>query len=177
MSLLSLFSQAGYEYGNYYAKEYDPETSLAISVTIILFSLLFVLAFYVLYSIMLGKIFKKAGIESWKAWVPVYNSWIMLELGGQKGYWAVVALIPFVGIIGAIFMYIAMYYISLGFGKESVFVLLAIFFPVIWVIWLAVDASTWKPVMAVEPSAAPTAAPAKKPKSKKDSTPPAAPTA
>jgi len=155
MSLLSLFSQAsGYDY-SYYSGDYNSETALALSAGVMVFAILFAIAMYVLNSIMLGKIFSKAGIEGWKAWVPVYNNWIMLELGGQKGYWAVVMLIPFVGIIGAIFMYIAMYYISLGFGKESIFVLLAIFLPVVWLIWLAVDGSKWKPVIAVEPSAAP----------------------
>lgn len=165
MSLLSIFGQSsGYEYGPYYSQDYNPETTLALSAGVIIFSLIFALAFYVLYSIMLGKIFNKAGIEGWKAWVPVYNSWVMLELGGQKGYWAVVALIPFIGIIGAIFMYIAMYYISLGFGKESIFVLLAIFLPVVWVIWLAVDSSKWKAVIPVESSAVPVATHSKKPK-------------
>lgn len=154
MSLLSLFSQAS-DY-RYYSTEYDPQVALQVSAGILFFTLVFVVAFYVLYAIMLGKIFKKAGVESWKAWVPVYNSWVMLELGGQKGYWAVVALIPFVGIIGTIFMYIAMYYIGLSLGKESVFVLLAIFFPIVWVIWLAVDKSTWKPVLP--PAGAPVGA-------------------
>lgn len=154
MSLLSFFSQAP-GYNSYYSDSYNSETALAISVTVMIFVILFSIAAYVLNSIMLGKIFSKAGIESWKAWVPVYNNWIMLELGGQKGYWAIVMLIPFVGIIGAIFMYIAMYYISLGFGKESVFVLLAIFLPIVWLIWLAVDGSKWKPVIAVESSAMP----------------------
>lgn len=147
MNVLSHFSQVSdYEYGYYSSTEYNPE-AMALMAGIFLFTIIFMAAFYVLYAIMLGKIFKKAGLESWKAWIPVYNTWILLELGGQKGYWAVVSLIPFVGIIGSVFMYIAMYYIGQGFGKDGIFVLLAIFFPIVWIIWLAVDGSKWKPVI------------------------------
>ena len=31
--------------------------------------------------------FKKAGVEGWKAFVPFYNTWIMVELAGMKRYW------------------------------------------------------------------------------------------
>ena len=37
-----------------------------------------------------------------------------------------------------------MYKIGLKLGKEGAFVLLAIFLPIVWLIWLAVDKSTWK---------------------------------
>lgn len=99
---------------------------------------------YVLSAIFLGMIFKKAGEPMWKAWVPIYNSWTLLQLGGQNGIWAVLALIPFVNIVAAVFMYIAMYYVGKNLGKSGTFVLLAIFLPIVWLIWLAVDNSTWK---------------------------------
>jgi len=51
-------------------------------------------------------------------------------------------------------MYIAMYNISLKFGKESTFVLWAIFLPIVWLIWLAVDKSVWNNALGV-PSKAP----------------------
>ena len=111
--------------------------------TFLVFALLVAAAFYVVSALLLGRIFKKAGIESWKAWVPVYNGWTLLEMGGQQGFWAVLALIPGVNIVSAVFMYIAMYHIGLKFGKEGAFVLLAIFLPLVWFIWLAVDDSTW----------------------------------
>jgi len=114
---------------------------------------------YVVHAIFLGMIFKKAGIESWKAWVPVYNSWVMLEMGGQKGWLALLAFIPGVSIVTAVFLYIAMYYIGLKLQKEGWFVLLAIFIPTVWVIWLAVDKSTWESAPAEQqpPTVPPTA--------------------
>jgi hypothetical protein len=110
----------------------------------IVFMLFAVVITYVISSLLLTRIFKKAGVETWKAWVPVYNNWVLLEMGEQKGYWAVIALIPVVNIIAAVFMIIAMYNVGLKFGKEGAFVLLAIFLPIVWLIWLAVDDSKWK---------------------------------
>jgi hypothetical protein len=110
----------------------------------IVFALFAVAIAYVVSSLLLGRIFKKAGIETWKAWVPIYNNWTLLEMGEQKGYWAVLALIPVINIIAAVFMIIAMYNIGLKFSKEGAFVLLAIFLPIVWLIWLAVDDSKWK---------------------------------
>jgi len=105
---------------------------------------------YIVYSIFLGKIFKKAGVASWKAWVPFYSSWVTLELGGQPGWLVLLALIPGAGIVTAIFLYIAMYHIGLKLQKEGWFVILAIFLPLVWLIWLAVDKSTWEGAPAAE---------------------------
>lgn len=140
----------------------DPTTSAAMtgaaSVFFILFMLFICLAAYVINAILLARIFKKAGVEQWKAWVPVYNMWVLLELGDQKGFWAVLMLVPIVNIVSAVFMYIAMYRIGLKFGKDGAFVLLAIFLPLVWYVWLAVDKSTWngtKPAVAATAPAQP----------------------
>jgi len=111
---------------------------------IILFSFLAVVVAYVITSFCISRIFKKAGIASWKGWVPIYNVWNLLELGGQKGFWAVLALVPIVNFVSAIFLILAMYRIGLKFGKSELFVLLAIFLPMVWYIWLAVDGSKWQ---------------------------------
>lgn len=145
---------------NYYYTEQvytttDPEAvaaAVAISGAMIFFSFFFAIIIYVIYAIFLGKIFKKAGVPSWIAWVPFYNSWKMLEIGGQQGFWAILAIIPFVNIVSTIFMYISMYHIGKKLGKEGVFVLLAIFLPVVWLIWLALDKSTWNDKASSAPS-------------------------
>ncbi len=110
---------------------------------VFLFLVLFAIAAYAVGAYLLGRVFKKAGVPQWAAWVPVYNSWKLLEMGGQQGFWAVLALIPFVNIISAIFIYISMYEIGKKLGKEGWFVLLAIFIPVVWMIWLGFDDSKW----------------------------------
>jgi len=147
MSITSFFAQSQYYSDQYYYStpdNIDGSAYIGFSIFFILFALVIVAVMYVVAAFLLSRIFKKAGIETWKAWVPVYNNWIFFELGGQKGYWAVLALIPIVNIIATVFMFIAMYQIGLNFGKEGAFVLLAIFLPIVWLIWLAVDNSTWK---------------------------------
>jgi hypothetical protein len=149
MSILSLLAQAS----NYDPYNYNsPSTTLTneqaagIAAGTVILGLVIAAVAYVVTALLLSRIFKKAGVESWKAWVPVYNSWVLLELGGQQGYWAVLALIPVVNIVAAIFMIIAMYHIGLSLGKSGAFVLLAIFLPLVWLVWLALDKSTWKGV-------------------------------
>lgn len=147
MHQLSLLAQSSgystYDYNSYSSSPATDTMSAGASLGILLLMLLFAVVMYVVYAYFLGRIFKKAGVESWKAWVPVYNTWVMLELGSQPGFWAILAFIPFVNIAAAVFMIIAMYHIGLHLGKEGVFVLLAIFLPIVWLIWLAVDKSTW----------------------------------
>jgi hypothetical protein len=101
---------------------------------------------YVVSAIFMGMMFQKAGIPAWKAWVPVYNSWTFLEMGGQKGWISLLLLlgwIPLLGlipvIVAAVYLCIAAYRIGLNFGKEGWFVVLYIFFTLVWLIWLAVD--------------------------------------
>ncbi len=107
---------------------------------------------YVIISLCLMRIFKKAGAPAWAAWVPIYNTWKTLEIGGQQGFWAVLAIIPFVNIVSAIFLIIAQYHIGLKLGKSGIFVLWAIFLPLVWFIWLAVDKSTWNETASNAPT-------------------------
>lgn len=101
------------------------------------------LASYVVMSLCIMSIFKKANVPGWMAWVPVVNNWKTFEIGGQHGWWALLMLIPFVNIVAAVMFYIAMYHIAIKLGKDGVFILLGIFLPIVWYIWLAVDKSTW----------------------------------
>jgi hypothetical protein len=80
----------------------------------------------------LSSFFKKVGVESWIAWVPIYNNWKWLEVGGQQGWLALIALIPYGGIVTSIFLYIGMYRTGKAFGKDGSFLVLGIFFPFIW---------------------------------------------
>lgn len=172
MSILSLLAQSS-SFDNSYNMTTDTtvqNNGAALAFLFAYFAFLAVL-FIVLYAVnsyFLSRIFKKAGVEGWKAWVPVYNSWIMYELGEQKGYWAVLAFVPIVNIAAAIYLYIAMYHIGLKFGKDGAFVLLAIFVPIVWIIWLAVDKSTWS---GVSQPVGPTATPAYQPPSTPDVAP------
>src|SRR6266496_6120439 len=146
MKFLSLLGQASDQYyGDPYM--YDTSNSMygassqmsdAAAASFLIFMLIFGLVValigYVVSAFLLSRIFKKAGVEGWKAWVPVYNMWVLLELGDQKGFWAIIALIPFVNIVAVVFLIIAEYNIGLKLQKEGWFVLLAIFIPIVWFI-------------------------------------------
>jgi hypothetical protein len=135
------------DYNNYYyTTSYTPADSAAaagFALFAIFMGLIFVAATYVVGALLLGQIFHKAGVPRWVAWVPFYNNWKFLEIGGQPGFWAILAVIPVVNIVAAVFMYISMYYVGLKLGKPGVFILLGIFLPLVWFIWLAVDKSKW----------------------------------
>lgn len=163
MSVTSLFAQTP---NDMYAIDTANVSTNAVMAGIFTFLVIFMVIAYIITSILLARIFKKAGVASWKAWVPVYNTWTTLELGDQKGWWALLWLAPMltwlpmdtnspafitlylitllVSMVGAVFLYIAMYKIGLRFGKEGYFVLWAIFLPLVWYAWLAFDDSTWK---------------------------------
>lgn len=143
----ALFAHGSYDSYDYTAHTTD-DTALAAATFVFMMFFVFIVLIitYVVMALLLARIFKKAGVESWKAWIPFYNNWIMYELGDQKGYWAIVAVIPVANIISGIFMIIAMYKIGLKLGKEGVFVLWAIFVPLVWYIWLAVDDSKWQKI-------------------------------
>lgn len=53
---------------------------------------------YVISVIGLAKMFEKAGVAGWKAWIPVYNTYILYKITWDKNvFWAIL-----IGHIGAI---------------------------------------------------------------------------
>lgn len=132
------------------------ESAMNVALFLLPLTIILVIA-YVVSALLLGRIFKKAGIESWKAWVPFYNIWLTYKLGDQPGWWTIITVIPIINIVPAIILLVAQYKIGLKFGKSGAFVLWAIFFPIVWYIWLAFDDSTWQSNNAV---ATPAPAPA-----------------
>ena len=101
---------------------------------------------YVYYALALVSIFRKAGLKTWPAWVPIFNVWRVLQLGGQKGWWVLVGIIPVVGtILYLVFLIIAGIKIQTAFGKPGIFYLLAILVTPVWYGILAWDSSTWNP--------------------------------
>ena len=104
----------------------------AIYAAFLVFTLLFAAGLYVLMALALSSFFKKVGVDGWIAWVPIYNNWKWLEVGGQQGWLALIALIPYGGIVTSIFLYIGMYRTGTAFGKDGAFLVLGIFLPFVW---------------------------------------------
>lgn len=128
----------GYERGMHY---FDVHPELLLS--FLLFLIAFVLIAYAVKSWFLGRIFAKAGISRALAWVPVYNNWLLLKMGDQPGFWSILMVIPYVQYVAVIFLYIAMYRVTLKFNKEGWWVVFAILLPIVWYGVLAFDDSKW----------------------------------
>jgi len=89
---------------------------------------------YVVICLPLMGVFAKASQPTWAAFVPIYNTLILLKLVGRQWWWLLLFLIPLVGWIFAI---IVMYDLSRSFGHGGGFtvglVLLGwIFLMILW---------------------------------------------
>ncbi|PPF47119.1 hypothetical protein C5B85_02265 [Pseudoclavibacter sp. AY1F1] len=126
---------------------YGDQAAAGIGALGILLWLVLVLGAYALSSWLMSKVFTKMGIEAWKAWVPVYNSWTFVEAAGFPGWWVLVGFIPGVNIALVVLLAIAAYRIGLGFGKSGVWVLLYIFLPIVWFAIVGFDSSRWNPAL------------------------------
>lgn len=61
--------------------------------------LAWLVASYLLTVLPLWFIFKKAGQPEWAALIPIFNIYVMLKVVGRPGWWLLLFLIPFVGLI------------------------------------------------------------------------------
>ena len=103
---------------------------------------------YALISVTYMVFFKKVGIASWKAWVPVYSTWIWLERAKVRGAWSLLMLVawipiigPFALIAGITFAAIASYNYVKAFNKDTrgVLVGLFVFSQPIWMLVMGLD--------------------------------------
>ena len=81
-----------------------------------LFSLLLFAGLYVWTALALSAVFRKSGVEPWKAWVPVLNVVVLLQLAGFSPWLVVLAFIPFVNIAFLVVFAIALYRLNVAFG-------------------------------------------------------------
>ena len=100
---------------------------------------------WILIAIPLSALFRKTGIEPWKAWVPFYSTYTWLRLGGQNGHWVWLSLIPYGSAVTSVFLYIGMYRTGKAFGKEAGFLVLGIFLPWVWLFILGFGKDEYRP--------------------------------
>ena len=148
-----------YNYNSYHTYGYrnynhsaDTEAIAGISIA---FFLIFVLVAavigYVISSLLYMLIFKKAGIDTKKAWIPFYNRWTFFELGGQEGWKSLLTFVPYVGlIISLVFEVLAVIEISKKLDKSPAWSVLFIFAAPIWFLILGLDSSRWNDIAGKE---------------------------
>lgn len=72
----------------------------------------------------LWKVFVKAGQPGWAAIVPIYNTYILLQIVGRPAWWLLLMLIPFVNLVVFIIVYVDL---AKAFGQGAIFALLILF--------------------------------------------------
>lgn len=75
------------------------------------------------------KIFEKAGKPGWASLVPIYSSFVYMEIINKPKIWILYMLIPIAGIYWA---YLSVVEFAKVFGKDSGFALGLIFLPLIF---------------------------------------------
>lgn len=98
--LAKTYSAKTYTYGGSYGAGWG------VGVTI--FWMFSSLVSYVFFALALMFIAKKTKTsDSWMAWVPILNLYLMCKTAGKSGLWIIFLLIPFVNIIGIVLIWAA----------------------------------------------------------------------
>lgn len=108
--------------------------------------LVFIVVIYLITSFVLSKVFTKAGQPAWAAFVPIYNGWVLFEIGGKPGWWVLSSFIPLIGPLIAVILYIIISLeLAKRFGKSSTFGIIGLWlFSIIGFAILAFDNSKYQ---------------------------------
>jgi len=83
---------------------------------------LLVVIAYLIVSFVLSKVFAKAKKPEWAAFVPIYNYWVLFEISGKPGWWALTMILAWIPVIGQIIgwiPYVVLFVLAmLGLGKK-----------------------------------------------------------
>ncbi len=105
--------------------------------------LIFYLIVYLFFSYCLYKIFQKAGREdAWAAFIPIYNTIVLLEIVKKPIWWFIMLFIPFVNLIFIIMIYDRL---SKFFGKGTLMTVLLVILPFIGLPLLAFGDAAYNP--------------------------------
>jgi hypothetical protein len=151
-TMLNALAQTTYYYSS-------PDIDNGNATGLALFGGAFLIVWLVVLVVMvvsMWKLFEKAGVEGWKAIIPVYNGWVLAEIAGKPGWWGIVGvagIIPLLGIFASLAAFVLYILIAIelvkAFGKEPVYAALLILLPVVGFPWLAFsDAKYTKPATA-----------------------------
>lgn len=71
------------------------------------------------------QVFEKAGYEGWKSLIPIYNVYILSQIGGQPVWAFVILFVPVLNIVGALMISMG---VAKAFGKGTGFGILLFVF-------------------------------------------------
>jgi len=103
---------------------------------------------YLIGAFALFGIFKKAGEPTWQAFVPIWNTIVLLKVAGKPLWWIVLLIIPIVNIVILVLVYIAL---STAFGHGTGFAVGLFFLPIIFLFILGYDGNPYRGASAAAP--------------------------
>jgi hypothetical protein len=109
-----------------------------------LIAFLSIAALYIWTALALSAVFRKCGEEGWKAWVPILNQIVLLQLGRLSPLLILLVLIPFAGpVILWVVLVVACYRINLAFGYGVGMTVLAALAVPVWASVLGFGPARW----------------------------------
>jgi Family of unknown function (DUF5684) len=115
------------------------------------FGLIFWLAFWIAIIAGMWKVFVKGGQPGWACIIPIYNLYCLLMIAGKPWWWLFLFLIPFVNLVMAILVAIA---VAQNFGKSGAFAVGLIFLPFIFYPILGFGDATYQGAAPAAPALA-----------------------
>src|SRR3546814_21092613 len=96
-------------------------------------SFVLIVVLYVWMALALSALFRKAGEEGWKGWVPLFNQAVLLQLGGFPPWLILLLLIPGLGGLAVYVLFVmAAHRINRSFGYGTGMTVLAALLGLIW---------------------------------------------
>lgn len=139
-------------------------TDASVTVFGIAVSLLLSAGLYIWAALAFAAVFRKAGVEGWKAWVPILNSVVLLQLARLSPWLLLVALVPVLGWIAIVAVFaVAFHRLSVAFGFGAGMTVLGVLASPVWASivgwgserWVGGDEADAAPRRTGEPSALP----------------------
>ena len=87
------------------------------------------LAIILLIIVSMWKVYTKAGKPGWASIIPIYNTYVLCEIGGKPGWWLILFFIPIVNVVIGILVIVG---VAQNFGKGAGFAIGLIFLPFIF---------------------------------------------
>lgn len=100
------------------------------------------LAIIVVVVVGLWKVFEKAGQPGWASIIPIYNIVILLKIAEKPLWWIILCFIPFISLIPAIMIPVA---VAKNFGKGGGYAVGLIFLPFIFYPLLGFSDAQYQP--------------------------------
>ena len=102
------------------------------------------LVLYLWIAASLSAVFRKAGEEPWQAWVPILNAVVLLRLGGMSGWFLLLALVPILGTLALLGVFIIVYVrLNRSFGVGPAMTVVAVLLFPVWTSILGWGPARW----------------------------------